>query len=242
MCVVGVSQGGDHGDDRHQNHERGKALHKGILRPAGPCEDRAVVLAIDHLVVCVADLEEAAGRYRSELKLQSAPGGRHAGHGTQNRIVPLGSAYIELIAVVDQDEGQDSPFGRWVTANAGEPGADALVLRTDDLDEVCERLGLEPDSMSRLRPDGFELKWRLAGFDRMISHHLPFFIEWEVEDANLPGRTLVEPPNQLQGIDEVILRGALELLTRWTTGCDQVKVEQGPPGVVSARSQGVELI
>ena len=201
-----------------------------------------MVLAVDHLIVCVADLEEAAGRYRSELDLESAPGGRHAGHGTQNRIVPLGSAYIELVAVVDQDEGRASPFGRWVAANAGEPGAQALVLRTNDLDEVCERLGFEPNSMSRLRPNGFELMWRLAGLERMISHHVPFFIEWGVEDANLPGRTLVEPANRLQGIDEVILSGDAELLTRWTTGCEQVKVEQGQPGVVSARSQGVELI
>ena len=75
----------------------------------------------------------------------------------------------------------------------------------------------------------------------MISHHLPFFIEWEVEDASLPGRTLVEPPNRFHGIDEVILSGDAELLTRWTTGCEQVTVEQGPPDVISARSQGVEL-
>ena len=41
-------------------------------------------------------------------------GGRHPGHGTANRIVPLGSSYIELMAVVDRVEADSSPLGSWV--------------------------------------------------------------------------------------------------------------------------------
>ena len=67
------------------------------------------VLALDHVIVTVHELDAAARRYHEEHGLGSVPGGRHAGHGTGNRIVPLGTSYIELMAVVDGDEAASSP-------------------------------------------------------------------------------------------------------------------------------------
>lgn len=72
------------------------------------------MLAIDHVIVPVENLDAAARRYYDQWGLASVSGGRHPGHGTANRIVPLGSSYIELMAVVDRVEADSSPLGSWV--------------------------------------------------------------------------------------------------------------------------------
>ena len=77
------------------------------------------MLAIDHVIVVVDDLDAAAARLLDEHGLASLPGGRHEGHGTGNRIVPLGPDYLELMAVVDADEAVGSPLGAWVAERAG---------------------------------------------------------------------------------------------------------------------------
>ncbi|HEY6653120.1 MAG TPA: VOC family protein, partial [Solirubrobacterales bacterium] len=59
---------------------------------------------IDHVIYATADLDGAAARVESELGLSVVPGGRHEGHGTHNRIVPLGGGYLELMAVADPHE------------------------------------------------------------------------------------------------------------------------------------------
>jgi hypothetical protein len=62
------------------------------------------VIQIDHVVYAVRDLDAAAERFRRAYGLGSVAGGRHAGWGTGNRIVPLGDQYVELISVVDPEE------------------------------------------------------------------------------------------------------------------------------------------
>lgn len=185
---------------------------------------------IDHIVFCVDDLGEAARRLNKRFGLASHPGGRHSGHGTANHIVPLGSAYLELVAIVDVDEAAASRFGRWVGSKAVPSLAPhALCLRTDDLNLVCGRLDLEPISMSRTLPDGTELRWRLAGLDALVSRGLPFFIEWDIDPSDHPG-------GRGQGARasvEVTLTGDTDLLTEWVTGSRGVSVEPGETGVGS---------
>ena len=69
-------------------------------------------MRIDHVIYATRDLDDAAGRIERELGLVSLPGGRHEGLGTQNRIVPLGGGYLELLAVADLPEATASDFGR----------------------------------------------------------------------------------------------------------------------------------
>ena len=107
-------------------------------------------MQLDHVVLGVPDLEAAARRLEDQHRLTAVPGGRHESAGTHNWIVPLGDAYLELLAVEDEAAAKTSPFGRWVLERV--TGADTWLgwcLRTDDLDGVCARLGLEPMSMSR---------------------------------------------------------------------------------------------
>lgn len=131
--------------------------------------------------------------------------------------MPLGPDYIELMAVVDPGEAAGSVLGRWVEAVAADGGGPAAVcLRTDDLDDVCDRLGLEPTPMSRTRPDGVELRWRLAGLEVALGEdRLPFFIEWEVDAGDHPGAMVVDHPTPTDGIERVEVGGPEAALADW---------------------------
>ena len=175
------------------------------------------MLALDHVIVVVEDLDTTARRYDDELGLASVAGGRHGGHGTGNRIVPLGESYIELMAVVDRDEAATSAVGSWVLrrlAVVGEAPA-ALCLRTDDAQVVAERIGRPPLAMSRTRPDGVRLDWELVGLDAAFAEGLPFFIQWHVAEADHPGRQQVEHRSGAVGIDWVELGGDRDRLAEW---------------------------
>src|SRR5437763_1726043 len=131
------------------------------------------MLAIDHLMYACGDLDAAAARF-DELGLPSVAGGRHVGLGTANRIVPLAGCYIELISVVDAAEASGSPLASRL---AGPDRFVTWMVRTDDIAAEAARLGLDPVPMRRVRPDGVELSWRLAGLAR---DGLPGFIQWDV--------------------------------------------------------------
>lgn len=187
-------------------------------------------LEIDHVVFCVADLDLGASVLLRDHGLESLEGGKHLGHGTANRIVPLGSTYMELVSVVDEQAAGASGFGRWVESRAGdELTPHALCLRTDDLDAVCRRLGLDATVMSRERPDGSELRWRLAGLESMIELGLPFFIQWEVEPNDHPGAGGQER-SQIASVS-ITLTGDVDLLGTWAGGTPGLVLGPGEPGV-----------
>ena len=168
------------------------------------------MLEFDHLIIGVRDLDAAAARLRREHGLVSVVGGRHPGHGTGNRIVPLGPDYLELMAVVDPEEAAISPLGRFVAGFAA--GGDrpmALCLRTNDISSHAQRLGLEPLAMSRKRPDGVELSWHVAGLEEALgAERLPFFIEWHVDPSDHPGRAAASHAQRLEGIAWVEFGGS----------------------------------
>ena len=135
-------------------------------------------MELDHVLIAVADLTAAAERLERRQGLASVEGGRHAGLGTANRIVPLGDTYLELVAVVDEAEARASAFGSWV-AGGEIPRLLGWCVRTDSLDQVADRLELTVVDGSRTRGDGVVLRWRMAGLGQSARDaSLPFFIEW----------------------------------------------------------------
>lgn len=188
----------------------------------------------DHLVVCVDDLGDADEEFRGRFGLGSVPGGSHPGHGTANRIVPLGDSYIELVAVVDASEANGSAFGRWVATSADASlEVDALCLRTDDIEAVADRLGIHPTAMSRRRPDGTALSWRTAGVEQTISEGVPFFIEWDVPNEELPGMTSIAHPVGDTHLKSVTLHGHKEQLENWVAAASKVEVVTGRPAITA---------
>lgn len=122
---------------------------------------------VDHVVYGVADLDAAARRFEEEYGLPSIEGGEHAGFGTHNRLIGLGDSYIELLAGPPVDALLDGGGDRWL----------GWMIRTDDIDAEAARVGVGVMAMSRTRPDGVELRWRLAGWG--FTGLLPVFIQWD---------------------------------------------------------------
>ncbi len=172
------------------------------------------MIAIDHVIILVPDLGWGANQLLDGFGIASVNGGKHAGHGTGNRVVPLGATYLELMAVVDPTEAAGSPLGRWVTANTtADLMPAALCLRTDDISFIGRVLGEEPAAMSRQRPDGSVLSWRLAGLVGMLGpNNLPFFIEWNCPPEEHPAATPIEHGTEVTEITRVTIgrAGALE--------------------------------
>jgi hypothetical protein len=202
---------------------------------------------LDHVIIAVPDLEAAARELEARHGLVSVEGGRHAGWGTANRIVPLGETYIELITVVDETEAVASVFGCWVERGLrSRPGRPlGWVARTDRLDEVAGRLGLSVGAGSRLGRDGGVLRWRLAAVEQAAAEPtLPFFVEWG-ERTPLPGRAAVAHPAGAVRLVWIELSGDRERVAGWL-GTDRlpIAVSAGPPGVVAIVlvSDGGEIV
>ena len=193
------------------------------------------MLRLDHVVFAVADLDEAAVRFREAFGLDSVEGGRHERWGTANRIVPLGDQYLELVAVVDEAAAARTGFGRGVLERASAGGGwFTLAVVADDLDAVAERLGLEIGSGSRTRPDGEVLRWRSAGLDDPRREPwMPFFLAWDVPDEMHPGRARAGHGVRAHGIAWVEAGGDAERLREWLGGEElPIRVIEGEPGLL----------
>ena len=183
-------------------------------------------MRIDHVIYAAADLDEAAARVESELGLSVVPGGRHEGHGTHNRIVPLGGGYLELMAVADPHEAADSPMGSAVQARLTEQGNGlfAWVIVLDGVEQFADRLGLPVITVAR---EG--LSARVAGLAEALRNPvLPFFLERDEgvadpgEGADAGGITWLEVAGDREALESRL--GDTEL---------PVRVVDGPVGVIA---------
>ncbi len=193
---------------------------------------------LDHVILGTRDLERAARRLLDEFGLGSVPGGRHQGWGTANRIVPLGSSYLEIMGVADAAEAAKNFLGRYLQEQTRE--GDALVgwcVAVQDIEGTANRLGLEIVAGSRERPDGEVLRWRLAGLsEAFASRYLPFFISWDVPAQLHPARMKADYRVDPAEILSVAVSGRVDELSKWL-GDQQlprwVDASDGPPGLHS---------
>jgi len=188
-------------------------------------------MELDHVLIAVSDLAAAAREFDTHHGLSSVEGGRHRDWGTANRIVPLGSSYLELVAVVDPGVAAGSAFGRWVGDGATDAGRlIGWAVRTSGLDELAGRLGLTVRSGSRVTPSGEELRWRSAGVDEAIAEPcLPFFIEWG-EGVRLHSKENPRPAS----ISRLVLEGSPDRLAAWLGDHSlPIRVLSGPAEVAA---------
>lgn len=195
------------------------------------------------MLIAVADLAAAAREMEERHGLASIEGGRHPGWGTANRIVPLGETYLELVAVVDEVEANQSVFGRWVASGSTIPSAPlGWAVRTPNVDDIARRLGLNVQAGSRVTASGTRLQWRSAGMEEAAADpSLPFFIDW-APGTELPGRALVKHPGGSATITRVLIRGDSDRLSDWLDGHKlPIIVTPGNPkltGIVLSRTDG----
>jgi hypothetical protein len=129
----------------------------------------------DHVIVAASDLAADAAAVGHRLGLEVAPGGRHDGLGTENMIVPLAEGFVEVLAVADPQETQQTEMGRLLAARiaAAAGGLLGWVVRVTDTTAAADRLGLTTFNVAR---GGRTAK--LAGLPEALREPgLPFFIE-----------------------------------------------------------------
>ncbi|HEX9236076.1 MAG TPA: VOC family protein [Actinomycetota bacterium] len=191
---------------------------------------------IDHVILGVRDLEEASARLLDEMGLASVPGGRHLAWGTANQIVPLGPAYVELLAVVDREAAGRNDVGRAVMASVeAREGLLGWCLGTTDLEAEAVKRGLSVAEGARELPTGETVRWRWAGFDRALAEpNLPFFITWKIPPGLHPGRMEAPHRTKPEGIAWVQVSGDEQRLQAWLEGPQlPVRVIDGRPAILS---------
>lgn len=133
---------------------------------------------IDHIVIAVRDLDQAAADYTA-AGFTVTPGGEHTNGDTHNALIAFADGtYFEIIAWQDPVQTSDNVWLRRL--QAGEGFVD-YALRTADLDVEITRLrdeGLDvPDSTpgGRMRPDGQAVEWQTVRLDPARHPSLPFY-------------------------------------------------------------------
>ena len=171
-----------------------------------------MIAGIDHIVIVVPDLTVAAGRFR-ELGFTVQPGGVHGGGASHNALVGFtDGSYLELFAFLDTTNARNPA---WLAALGRGGGVTDLCVRTDNLATEVARLqaaGLpypEPRAMSRHRPDGQTVAWRLSVPPRSPNRWLPFVIEDDTpRELRVPSGPEAVHPNGVTGIARVEVRVA----------------------------------
>ena len=152
------------------------------------------------MIFAVPDLDAAAAALERELGLRARPGGRHPGLGTQNALVPVGGAYLELVAAADAETAAATAFGCSALAARREgPRFSGWVARTDDLDAF----GLVV-AMSRETPDGRTITWRMADLERLGDGGVrPALLSWDDDSVAPPFAAADHPVGtvQLRGVE-----------------------------------------
>ncbi|REK35066.1 MAG: VOC family protein [Actinobacteria bacterium] len=205
--------------------------------------------SIDHFVVAGPDLEALRVWWAESTGVVPTPGGAHPGFGTRNYLTGIDSStYVELIGPdPDQpDPAAPRPFG--IDDLTGFSLV-TFAVAVDDIDEAAARLrACEVDpgeviAMSRQRPDGESLRWRVAfPPEGGLGGVMPFLIEW--------GAGTPHPAESLElgvGVESLRLRhpeaAAIGCALREITGEDW-EVEEGEPGMwltLSTRLQPLQL-
>lgn len=169
---------------------------------------------LDHLVYATPDLDASVEELAERLGTDPVPGGAHPGWGTRNALIGLGpGAYLEVIGPDPEQPRPDHPRpflideltnARLVTWAYRHP--DPASMR-DTLELALRNtLGAQGPllgpvrAMSRTRPDGVALHWRLS--DPMalpLGGVVPFLIDWGATPH--PSTTL---PNECRLLELVL--------------------------------------
>ncbi|MEM7426002.1 MAG: VOC family protein [Pseudomonadota bacterium] len=177
---------------------------------------------IDHLVLCVRDLDEARKRY-SDMGFTLTPTAHHP-FGTSNSLVQLyDKCFLELLAIGDRakiapaDPGHFSfgDFNRNYIENGPGEGLSMLVL--DSTDASSDRQAYEKAGLDIYEPFGFSRRARLPDGDEVtVGFSLTFVTHQEIPSAAFFTCQQHAPEhfwkpeyqvhgNQATGIDDVIL-------------------------------------
>ncbi len=160
-----------------------------------------MIVAIDHLVILVQNLDAAIADYTT-LGFTVVPGGEHADGATHNALVAFADgSYLELIAF-----RREAPGHRW-WRHAGSEGLVDYALLPDAIEQdiaAARARGVEyagPTPGGRLRPDGQRIAWQIG---EPSTPDLPFLCaDVTPRELRVPGDEARKHANGVTGIAEV---------------------------------------
>jgi hypothetical protein len=143
---------------------------------------------LDHLIFAAADLDTGVARIEELTGATAVLGGPHPGVGTHNALLTFdATTYFEVIAI---DPNQpDPPVARPFGLDDGaEPRLAGYAVHPapgetiDDVVALLKGAGHDPGpvtAMSRVKPDGEEISWRLTrSMAGPAPSGVPFAIDW----------------------------------------------------------------
>ncbi|MGX7679891.1 VOC family protein [Jatrophihabitans sp. DSM 45814] len=148
-------------------------------------------MRLDHLSYAAGEegLASCVQRLGAQLGAGFTDGGLHPRFGTRNFVLPLrGGVYLEIVEALDHPAAEMAPFGRLVKARS-ENGGGWLnwVVGVSDLPAIEKQLGRLSVPGHRVRPDGYDLRWRQIGINETANDaQLPWFIHWESDRSEHP--------------------------------------------------------
>lgn len=145
-----------------------------------------MITKLDHIMLGTPDLDAGTDIFERLTGAKLATGGSHPGFGTRNRLASLGpDLFLELIA---PDPDQDIRGKSRAESLAALTSMTLLTfaVQTDEIENMraqARKAGLEAGellAMSRARPDGVRLDWRVCHFVHPDYRNLvPFAIDWQ---------------------------------------------------------------
>ena len=200
-------------------------LPHGVIAQATPesCLASGSAVRLDHVVVAVANLEDAADAWRN-LGFRLKPGRKHA-NGIRNVHAKFPDrTQLELPTVEEPTDGLAEWYQSFISAGGGGAFLALSAGAIEGVTETLRRAGLEP---TITRGGAFDY----ASFPPDHSLHHVFFIDYHhpVEDAP----EIVHQPNGATGMSEVWLavrEGSLFLAVLQALGARSCGVDRHPAG------------
>jgi Glyoxalase-like domain len=197
----------------------------------GIVEDRMV-----QAIVLVDDLRRARRRMEAS-GFTVLDGGHHPGRGTANLIVPFGTQYLELLAIVDHTEARSSPQGRPVVSawNTRGPGLARWSVEPADIEATASRVGHRIERRHRTLPDGTTVRWRSVAVDTAwASPWRCAFMAWDDPQIH-PARSAVVHANGATGFARLeVVAPDIREARAWLG-------DRTPPGVVMTIGPGPDV-
>jgi catechol 2,3-dioxygenase-like lactoylglutathione lyase family enzyme len=167
-----------------------------------------MLTAIDHIIIGVNNLDMAATQFSQKLGLAVSGGGTHPTGGTANRIIVIGDTYLELIAIHNPTEAQQSMLGRL----AIHEGYLNFVLASNDIKAdstamINRSIPILGPTLGSLRAaDGRTRGWFRTNIERPdLAQRYPFIIQHdssgEERRFRLAGWTI--PPEHALGVMQI---------------------------------------